>query len=85
MNIKHEMIQTIINLIIAYEKIKMETWGYQSNLKNAIFMLMILDAQNTETVQKNDLVIIKEHLITMININLGWRSEELEAFFTNYT
>mgnify|MGYP000973236465 CR=1 FL=1 len=53
------MIQTIINLIIAYEKIKMETWGHQSNLKNAIFMLMILDAQNTETVQKNDLVIIK--------------------------
>lgn len=59
LNIKNEMIQTIINLIIAYEKIKMETWGHQSNLKNAIFMLMILDAQNTETVQKNDLVIIK--------------------------
>ncbi len=40
--VKKEMIQTIISLILAYEKIKMEPWGHLSNLKNAIFMLMIL-------------------------------------------
>ena len=48
-------------------------------------MLMILDAQNTKTVEKNDLVIIKGELTTMINMKLGWKSEELEAFFINYT
>ena len=40
--IKKEMIQTIVSLILAYEKIKTEPWGFRCNLKNAIFMLMIL-------------------------------------------
>lgn len=38
-------------------------------------MLMILEAQNTKTVEKNDMVIIKTELTTMINLNLGWKSE----------
>ena len=71
------MIQTIVSLILAYEKIKTEPWGFRCNLKNAIFMLMILEAQNTKTIEKNDIVIIKTELTTMINLNLGWRSEEL--------
>ena len=48
-------------------------------------MMMILQAQNTKIVEKNDMVIIKEELTTMIDMNLGWKSEELEAFFNNYT
>jgi hypothetical protein len=83
--VKKEMIQTIISLILAYEGIKNEEWGQLCNLKNAIFILMILEAQNTKTVQKNDIVIIKQELTTIINMNLGWKSEELEAFFNNYT
>jgi len=46
-------------------------------LKNAIFMLMILEAQNTKTVGKNDMVLIKTELTTMIKLKLGWKSEEL--------
>lgn len=46
-NVKKEMVQTIISLILAYEEIKVEEWGHRSNLKNAIFMMMILEAQNT--------------------------------------
>ena len=40
-------------------------------------MLMIIETQNTNTVQKDDMVIIKEELTTMINMKLGWKSEEL--------
>lgn len=40
--LKDEMIQTIINLIIAYEKIKVSRVSDNSNLKNAVFMLMLL-------------------------------------------
>ena len=79
------MVQTIVSLILAYEKIKSEPWGLHCNLKNAIFMLMILESQNTKKVEKNDIVIIKEELTTMIKMKLGWKSEELEAFFNNYT
>ena len=82
--IKKEMIQTIISLILAYEQIKTEPWGFRCNLKNSIFMLMILEAQNTKKVEKNDMVIIKGELTTIINMKLGWKSEELEAFFNNY-
>jgi len=83
--VKKEMVQTIVSLILAYEKIKTEPWGFRCNLKNAIFMLMILEAQNTKTVGKNDMVLIKTELTTMIKLKLGWKSEELEAFFNNYT
>ena len=77
MTIKKEMIQTIVSLILAYEKIKAEPWGFRCNLKNAIFMLMILETQNTQQIAKNDIVIIKQSLTTMINMKLGWKSEEL--------
>lgn len=40
--VREEMVHTIISLILAYEKIKIEPWGHRSNLKNAVFMLMIL-------------------------------------------
>lgn len=69
------MIQTIINLIIAYEKLKVGKRNHVSNLKNAIFMLMILESQNTNKIFKNDMVIIKKELTNMINLRLGWKSE----------
>lgn len=31
------------------------------------------------------MVIIKEQLSSMIHLGLGWKSEELQAFFNNYT
>jgi hypothetical protein len=48
-------------------------------------MMMILETQNTRTLEKNDMVAIKEELTAIINLKLGWKSEELEAFFNNYT
>jgi hypothetical protein len=48
-------------------------------------MMMILDAQNTNHLHKNDLVIMKEELTKMISLRIGWKAEELEAFFANYT
>lgn len=48
-------------------------------------MLMILESQNTNKIFKNDMVIIKKELTNMINLRLGWKSEQLEAFFNNYT
>lgn len=48
-------------------------------------MLMILESQTTAKIHKNDMVIIKTELTNMINLRLGWKSEELEAFFNNYT
>ena len=48
-------------------------------------MLMILESQNTAKIHKNDMVVIKTELTNMINLRLGWKSEELEAFFNNYT
>lgn len=75
--IRDETKETIISLILAYEQIKLQPWGHRSNLKNAIFMLMILEAQDTEKIHKNDMVIIKEQLSSMIHLGLGWKSEEL--------
>lgn len=83
--VKKEMVQTIVSLILAYQQLKLEQWGHKSNLKNAIFMMMILQAQNTDMLYKNDLVLIKKHLSMMINLNLGWNSFQLQAFFSNYT
>lgn len=40
--VKDEMVQTISNLIISYEKLKTSKRGSDPSLKNAIFMLMIL-------------------------------------------
>ena len=75
--VKDETVQTIINLIIAYEKLKVARRNNFSNLKNAIFMLMILESQATARMHKNDMVVIKTELTNMINLRLGWKSEEL--------
>jgi hypothetical protein len=83
--LKSQMVQTNINLIISYEKLKNSKRGADPSLKNAIFMLMIMEAQNTNHLYKNDLVIIKEELTRRINFRVGWKEEELEAFFANYT
>lgn len=83
--LKSQMVQTNINLIISYEKLKNSKRGADPSLKNAIFMLMIMEAQNTNSLCKNDLVIIKEELTRRINFRIGWKDEELEAFFNNYT
>ena len=80
-----EMSQTIVNLILAYDGLKHEQWSAGSNLKNAIFMLMIVQSQDTNSINKNDLVIIKEELTGITGLGLGWKSQELEAFFSNYT
>lgn len=82
---RSEMVQTITNLIIAYEKLKESSRGADPALKNAIFMLMILDAQDTNRLYKHDLVIIKDELTRLIDLRIGWKAEELEAFFANYT
>ena len=72
--IGEEMSQTIVSLILAYDRLKGESWSTSSNLKNAIFMLMILESQDTNQVHKNDLVVIKEELTRVIGLGLGWKS-----------
>lgn len=53
------MVQTIINLIIAHEKLKVAKRANYSGLKNTIFMLMMVESQNTWKIQKNEVVLIK--------------------------